>query len=62
MERSSSRASVSDLAAGRSSGGLHADICGDDVRNEFVKRPVAEAVKHFPAFFPLGADVPAGKI
>ncbi len=32
--------------------GLHADICGDDVRNEFVKRPVAEAVKHFPAFFP----------
>lgn len=42
--------------------GFHADICGNDVRNEFVKRLVAEAVEHFPALFSLGADVPAGKI
>ena len=41
---------------------LHPDVCGNDVRNEFIKSLVAEAVKHLPAFFPLGADVPSGKV
>ena len=39
-----------------------ADVSGDDVRDEFFKRFIAEAFEHFPAFFPLGADMPAGKV
>lgn len=50
------------FGCGQVQGILHPDVCGNDVRNEFIKSLVAEAVKHLPAFFPLGADVPSGKV
>ena len=50
------------FGGGKVQRGFHADVSGDDVRDEFFKRFIAEAFEHFPAFFPLGADMPAGKV